>query len=150
MITPTVDELIAYAWLGPALEELGTHEVRGGENPRIMEYHRAAKTGQDEDEDAWCGAFMGWSMTQAGLPVVDRAGAARSWLGYGVECAPRRGCIVVFWRGDPKGWQGHVAFLLASRGGQAWVLGGNQGNAVSVGVMPLSQVLGYRWPLALT
>ncbi len=136
-------------WLTVALQELGVRETRGGETPRIMEYHRVSRTGQDEDEDAWCGAFMGWVMASCGYDLPTGAGAARSWLRWGVESPPRFGAPVVFWRVDPKGWQGHVAFFLTSRGSTLHVLGGNQGNAVSVSTMPASQVLGYRWPVGV-
>lgn len=136
----------AWRWMEAAVQELGVAEIRGGENPRIMEFHREAGTGQDEDEDAWCGAFMGWLFKRAGFTIPKGAGAARSWLQFGEKCPPRAGCVVVFWRGSPTSWQGHVGLLLATRGESVYVLGGNQGDAVTVAKMPLSQVLGYRWP----
>jgi uncharacterized protein (TIGR02594 family) len=134
-------------WLAVALQEYGVHETRGGETPRIMAYHRAAADGQDEDEDAWCSAFLCWTMEQCGTPHT-HSGAARSWLTWGVESPPRFGAVVVFWRGSPDGWQGHVGILVASRGGDLYVLAGNQGNAVSISPMPRSRVLGYRWAAA--
>lgn len=136
----------AWRWMETAVQELGVSEIRGGENPRIMEFHREAATGQDEDEDAWCGAFMGWLFKEAGFKIPKAAGVARSWLSWGEQTPPRAGCVVVFWRGSPDGWQGHVGLLLATRGPNVYVLGGNQGDAVTVARMPLSQVLGYRWP----
>jgi uncharacterized protein (TIGR02594 family) len=133
-------------WLDIALQEFGVTEEKGGENPRILEYHRVAGTGQDEDEDAWCGAFMGWVMVQAGLPKPKGAGAARSWLGWGVPTKPRYGCVVVFRRGPPGGWQGHVGILVASRSGRWFILGGNQSDSVRITPYDPSDVLGCRWP----
>lgn len=134
-------------WMLTAFGELGQREIRGGENPRIMEYHRESGTGQDEDEDAWCGAFMGWNMKRAGFGLPKGPAAARSWLTFGRELtAPTWGCVVVFWRVSRESWQGHVGLFLAERDGQVWVLGGNQSDSVCVTSMPKSQVLGYRWP----
>ena len=133
-------------WLFTALAEIGVHEIRGGENPRILEYHKAAGTGQDEDEDAWCGAFMGWAWKGLGHEIPKTAGLARSWLTWGQPTEPKLGAVCVLWRGSPTGWQGHVGLLIARREGRVWLLGGNQGDAVCITSFPESQVLGYRWP----
>ena len=137
------------AWLAVALAEVGVHETRGGETPRIMEFHRAARDGLDEDEDAWCGAFIAWLMAQTGHPVPDRAATARTWLTYGQEeppAAPRLGALCVLWRVSPDGWQGHIGLFLARRGGRVWLLGGNQSDSLSVTSFPEAQILGFRWP----
>jgi hypothetical protein len=77
--------------------------------------------------------------------------AARSYLTYGRKLdKPEPGCIVVFWRGSPTSWQGHVAFFVGDAGAHVRVLGGNQSNAVTEASYPKSQVLGYRMPVAPT
>src|SRR5262249_44572978 len=60
---------------------------------------------------------------------------------------PQRGCIVVFWRGDPNAETGHVAFYDHDDGDHIVVLGGNQGDAVTTARFPKSRVLAYRWPV---
>ena len=55
----------------------------------------------------------------------------------------KEGDVVVLSRGA-SGWQGHVAFFLRAVGQQVEVLGGNQGNGVSVTRYPKSKVLGIR------
>lgn len=136
-------------WLDLALGELGVHEIRGGETPRILEYHAScdgAPSAGDEDEDAWCSSFINWLMMQCQLPRT-KSRAARSWLTWGRHLeAPVRGCVVVFWRESPQSWKGHVGIFLAERDGLVHVLGGNQGNKVCVTTMPVDQVLDYRGP----
>ena len=138
----------ATPWMPIARGELGTREVAGaGSNPDVVEYY--AEAGHPEiqnDEPAWCSAFVGAMLTRAGYPNTGSL-AARSYLQYGRKLdAPEPGCIVVFWRGSPTSWQGHVAFFVAESVGRVRVLGGNQSNAVTEAEYPKSQVLGYRWP----
>jgi lysozyme family protein len=59
---------------------------------------------------------------------------------------PRLGCLAVLWRGDPTGPEGHVGFFLGADASGVHLLGGNQGDRVSVEVFPRGRVLGYRWP----
>lgn len=41
---------------------------------------------------------------------------------------------------------GHVGFLVEARGNKVLILGGNQGDEVSVAAFPRSRLLGCRWP----
>jgi len=79
---------------------------------------------------------------------VSRAAAARSWLSWGRKLEkPTIGCVVVFWRGKRDGWQGHVGFYAGrARNGDILVLGGNQGDSVSIRPYSADRLLGYRWP----
>jgi hypothetical protein len=64
-------------------------------------------------------------------------------LSWGVE-APDfvPGCIVVLKRGDPP--KGHVGFYVGTEGGHIRLLGGNQGDKVSIASFPPDRVLGRR------
>lgn len=141
-------------WMHIALEELkqGVRELKGAKkhNPRVVEYHQSAtlkKHQFDNDEAAWCSAFANWCMQRSGIKGTGRPNA-RSWLDWGTELAqPRYGCVVVVWRESKTSWKGHVGFFLAHRSTKKMLLlGGNQGNAVSVGAYRTSRLLGYRWP----
>ncbi|MBI1207469.1 MAG: TIGR02594 family protein [Azospirillum sp.] len=134
-------------WLTIGRREMGQQEVPGAlSNPRILEYHKATSLGATSDEVPWCSSFINWAMQQAGLSRTESA-AARSWLDWGVNlAAPAPGCVVVFWRGSRDAATGHVALFLRMVGDRVEVLGGNQGNSVSVASYPVQQVLGYRWP----
>lgn len=127
-----------------AASRLGTREQAGlKDNPWIVALLAAVGLRNEHDETAWCSAFMNWVMRQAGLQGTGSA-AARSWLAWGVPLAvPVVGCVVVFKR-DPNPAQGHVALFLADLGDTLLVLGGNQGNAVSVAEYPKERMLGYR------
>ena len=135
-------------WLTIARRELASKvsEVRGGENPRIIEYHASTTLKATEDEVAWCSAFVNWCLLQAKFEGTNSA-AARSWLNWGNavdDLVP--GDIVIFWRGSPDSWQGHVGFFLEKHQHTISVLGGNQGNSVSVKDYPISRLLGARRP----
>lgn len=138
-------------WLKLARADLGIKEVAGkGANPDIMrawqycDYEPPAG-----DETAWCSAKCNEWTQRAGLPGT-RAPNARSWLTWGNKLdKPKPGCVVVFWRGKPTSWEGHVALYVGpgSKPGFIKVLGGNQSNGVTIQDYAASQVLGYRWPV---
>jgi uncharacterized protein (TIGR02594 family) len=131
-------------WLHVALDELGTQEVRGGENPRILDYHTATTLRALEDEVPWCSSFANWCIFEAGLKGTKSA-AARSWLKWGKPCEARLGAVTVLQRGTST-WQGHVGFLLQATKTGLWLLGGNQGDSVNIAIYAPSKLLGYRWP----
>jgi uncharacterized protein (TIGR02594 family) len=133
-------------WLAIAQHEL-THQDTtrlgsAGDNRRILMYLRSVRglgPGDMHDETFWCSTFVNWCVEKAGVDGTDSAWA-RSWLGWGRRIAtPTKGCIVVFKRGSG----GHVGFYLGGREGAVKVLGGNQGNRVSI-TSDARTVLGYR------
>lgn len=131
-----------------AERELGVKEVRGGENPRILEYHSATALKASEDEVAWCSSFVNWVMKQCGYEQSHSA-AARSWLSVGTKLTKfEPNCIVVFKRGNST-WQGHVAFGVADLGTLIKCLGGNQSDSVSYANYHKADVLGYFRPVKL-
>lgn len=136
-------------WMHVALEELrrGVREVAGErDNPRIIAYH-ATTAGLRSDEEAWCSSFVNWCIQQSGMTGTGRANA-RSWNGWGRQVmAPQYGDIVVLWRESPQSWRGHVGFFLAFRDQRkVLLLGGNQGNAVSIAAYPRRRILSFRRP----
>lgn len=138
-----------HPWIDVAVRELGVTEVTGPRtNKRIAEYLKGVGA-TESDETPWCSAFVNWVLRRAGYASTSRANA-RSWLKYGEElAAPQYGAVTVFWRGEPTGWQGHVAFFLADAGDYVKVLGGNQQNSVCAALYPRTRVLGYRWPVLM-
>lgn len=133
-------------WIQLAKREVGVREIRGGENPRVIEYHATCTLKATEDEVAWCSAFMNWVMMKCGLERSHSA-AARSWLGYGTRLKSfRKYCIVVIRRGNSS-WQGHVFFGMELKNGRIRALGGNQSDSVNdTAWFRESDVLGYIWP----
>ncbi len=128
--------------------ELGIAEAPGpADNPRIVEYHQATTLLAQDDEVAWCSAFVNWCMVSAGLAGTEKANA-RSWLDWGSPVDPRYapvGSVVVLWRESFDSWKGHVGFLVGQSSRRVALLGGNQADRVCVRDYPADRVLGARW-----
>ena len=127
---------------------IGTTEGPGPQNnPVIVQMY--ATVGQDwveHDSVAWCAAFVGHCVERAGLRSTRKLNA-RSYLNWGVpiELADaQEGDIVIFTRGDPSGWQGHVGFFVRKTAASIEVLGGNQADAVNIKRYAKSRLLGLR------
>lgn len=130
-----------YEVLALAFGELGQREIVGKlHNPRILEYHQTTGLKAGTDEVPWCSSFVNWVLEGLNYERTKSA-AARSWEQYPEKTdPPTPGDIIVFSRGNnPR--QGHVGFYLADHAGQVYVLGGNQGNQVSVATYPQSRVV---------
>jgi uncharacterized protein (TIGR02594 family) len=143
----------AAPWLDLALAEVGTKEAPGAaDNPLVLAYYRDAGQPQAHDAVAWCAAFVGAMLARARypLPPHDTALLARSYLTYGIACAPQPGAIGVWPRG--AAWQGHVGFVVdvdAARGTVRRV-SGNLGDQVAVDEARIDEALAFRWPVAAT
>ncbi len=135
------------AWLAAAWAELGVREAAGAATkPAITAYFREA--GHSEvrnDATPWCAAFAGAMLKRSGVPGSGSL-MARSYLTWGepLEVA-RAGAVTVLSRGDDPA-AGHVGFLIGATASSVVLLGGNQGDAVSVQAFAAGRVLGYRWP----
>lgn len=129
-----------------ALNEIGTREIKGRDhNPRIVAYHQATTLRATDDETPWCASFVCWVLEACGIKST-RSAAARSYERWGEvidleEAEP--GHIAVFKRGD-KPWQGHVGFFVGEDGDNLLVLGGNQGDRVTISSYPKSKLLSIR------
>lgn len=130
-------------WMRVALGELGQRELPGhNQNARIVAYHQATTLKATEDEVPWCSSFVCWCLDQAGLPST-RSAAAASYNVWGRPvAAPARGVVLVFTRQGGN----HVGFYAGEDETHFLVLGGNQGDAVSLARYPKSRLTGMRWP----
>jgi uncharacterized protein (TIGR02594 family) len=137
------------AWIATAKKYLGQREIAGPQhNPHVLKWWKSIGTAFKDDETPWCGAFVGGVLAEVGIKPVAGGAMARNWNKFGKKLAkPAVGCVVVFWRGSKSGSAGHVGFLLGKdQRGNLMVLGGNQGNKVSIAPFDTGRVLGYRWP----
>ena len=59
---------------------------------------------------------------------------------------PERGDVVIFWRGSPASWMGHVALYHgpAANSNDILVLGGNQNDELNISAYSTARVLGVR------
>jgi uncharacterized protein (TIGR02594 family) len=134
--------------LDKAASMLGMNERT--QRAALMDYLKTGGVNLDPATQAWCAAFVNSTLKQSGMEGTG-SNLARSFLNYGEAVdKPQEGDIVVFSRGDPKGPYGHVGFYkgMSPDGKYINVLGGNQGDAVSVKQYPADRLLGYRRPAA--
>ncbi|KAA5822295.1 TIGR02594 family protein [Algibacter amylolyticus] len=134
--------------LNVAVNEVGVTEIKGMQhNKRILEYaEQSFFSWIKDDETPWCSVFINWVAKQAGLDT-SKSAAARSWQTVGFETQdPEPGDIVVFWRESINSHLGHVGIYLgfSKDGTRIYVLGGNQGDAVSISAYPTNRVLSFR------
>lgn len=146
----------AYRWLAQepaprhllkAVELYGVTETVGSiHNPVIMGWARelGLQNVYTSDEIPWCALYVAVVIHRAQRPVVDSPLWALSWRNFGVNVeVPMLGDILTFTR--PKGG-GHVGFYVGEDNGYYHVLGGNQGNKVSVTRIAKSRLVEARRP----
>lgn len=142
---PVVSEPVGdYPWMIKAKAEIGVKETPGpGNTPRVLEYLRATDLDKDDasqDATPWCSAFVSWVLPDGGT----HSAWARSYIKYGIKLSePKYGCICVLSRGPDSG---HVGFLIKADDNTVTLLGGNQGDAVSIASFSRDRVLAFRWP----
>jgi uncharacterized protein (TIGR02594 family) len=142
-------------WLAHAREDEGVKEVRGGENPRIIQMHSYTTLHAKEDEIAWCSAAVCAWMEEVGIESTKSA-AAISWATWGIGLeSPRLGCVCVIRqkrKGEDKATGStsgnHVALWLSEQDGRVHLWGGNQGDMVKESSFGLAnyEIVAYRWP----
>ncbi|WP_221794987.1 TIGR02594 family protein [Aquisediminimonas sediminicola] len=138
-----------FGWLEEARAQKGVSELIGvGSNPVLIEWAKRLGLAYQDDRQPWCGLFVAHCIAQA-LPVEAlpmRPLAARSWLQFGQPCDVQMGAVLIFWRGTPSGWAGHVGFCVGADRAAYHILVGNQGDAVSTARIARNRLLGARWP----
>ena len=146
---------VQYQWLNDlqlprmiteALQLHGIKEVPGPINaPPIMAWASTLglSNAYKADSIPWCGLFAGIVVKRSGwLPVVDPLWA-RNWAQFGIKSpAAGLGDILVFKRDGG----GHVGFYIAEDSTHYHVLGGNQGDAVSIVRIAKDRCIAARRP----
>lgn len=133
------------AWLTEARRHLGVAEVPGPKHsPVIQSWLHKLRAWWNDDETPWCGVFVAACMDAVGIPLPKYWMRAKAWAEWGSRLsAPIPGCIVVFERQGG----GHVGFVVGRTAkGHLMVLGGNQGNRVSIAPFDRTRVVAYVWP----
>jgi uncharacterized protein (TIGR02594 family) len=87
-------------------------------------------------------------MADCGIQAPASAFRARAWATWGQPLTvPILGCVAVFGRAGG----GHVGLVAGEDArGRLMVLGGNQGDAVSIAPFDPARLLAYRWPAGAT
>lgn len=138
------------AWLRVARSYLGLREYRGNRhNPKIVEWWIKLGLPFRNDETPWCAGYVCGVLEEVSIRSP-RSAAARSfhWKNWGtVLNEPAVGAVVSMWRGSKRGAYGHVGFVVGrDRFDHLMVIGGNQGNCVSIKPFECARVLSYHWP----
>jgi uncharacterized protein (TIGR02594 family) len=138
-------------WLRAARAKLGTKEAAGSVNsPTILGWAKRLGTKvlgtiYNDDSVPWCGVFLAYCLQEDGIEPAPIAVRATSWSTWGLALRPERlapGAVVVFER--PGG--GHVGFYVGEDAKAYHVLGGNQGDAVSIARIAKDRCVARRWP----
>ncbi len=137
-------------WYTTAQKYLGVKEIPGAKsNPAIVGW--AARLGgwfksfYTKDETPWCGLFVAHVMREAvpSIKLPSNPFSALAWASWGVSLAsPTIGAILVFKRSGG----GHVGYYVGEDATCFHVLGGNQGDAVSVTRIEKNRLVATRWP----
>lgn len=133
---------------------VGIHETAGATStPLVLAMLRLDTSWVEDDQTAWCSAFVNFVCFLLGAPR-SRSLAARSWLLVGTSIPltdARVGSdVVVLTRGNkPPGADviaapGHVGFYAGQDAANVFLLAGNQGDAVNIAPFPKSRILGIR------
>lgn len=139
-------------WLSVARMAIGLREVAGAQsNPVVMQWAKdiGAPDWYDNDDKPWCAVFLNRVLMACQLPMAGKGFEllrAKSFESWGVPLVlPSFGCVLVFRR--PEG--AHVGLYLGEDQSRFCVLGGNQGNAVSVTWIDKARLTAMRWPTGL-
>ena len=131
---------------------VGVKEFPGDkDNPFVMSMLQLDTNWPAHDEVPWCSAFVNYICWLLRLPRSKNL-LARSWLEVGVPISAQYAApgfdVAVFRRGESGG---HVGFFSAAiiplaqyDEPRIYVLGGNQGNSVSVTSLRTADLLGIR------
>jgi uncharacterized protein (TIGR02594 family) len=134
---------------------VGIKETAGlTSTPLVLAMLRLDASWVTDDVTSWCSAFPNFICWLCGAPR-SRSLAARSWLlvGTSIPLTDARvgNDVVVLSRGAGKqpgpdviAAPGHVGFYAGQDATQVFLLGGNQGDAVSIAKFPKTRILGIR------
>ncbi len=112
---------------------IGVLEFPGkGSNPVVEQFFADAGFKGLKDDVPWCAGFVASMLKRAGLPNEVEP-KMRLWAASYARCGvrlkqPLYGCIGV----KTRNGGGHVGFVVAANRDFVWLLGGNQGDKVSV------------------
>lgn len=136
-------------WIKYARAQIGVREIKGPKhNSIIVQMWKMIKRGGiKDDETPWCAAFVGACLEAVGV-TSSRFESASSYLEWGVKCPFIYGAIAVIKRTGGSGY--HVGFVVGvSARGNVLILGGNQGDTVSIAEFARERLVATRWPYGL-
>ena len=132
-------------WIAEAKQYIGLKEIKGVKhNSTIIKWLVDLKAWWSNDEEPWCGTFVGHCLKTAGVRYPKHWYRALDYLNYGNRLKkPAYGCVAVKTR---KGG-GHVCFVVGrdSVTGKLVCLGGNQSDMVCYALYNESDFEAFMW-----
>lgn len=141
-----LDQEGAPKMLVEALKLYGTEEIRGTENnPVILEWAKEInENGFVADSIPWCGLFVGVVAKRAGKELPINPLWALNWIKFGTKVDQAMlGDVLIFHRHGG----GHVGIYVGEDSNCYHVLGGNQGDKVSIVRIEKFRLAGIRKPI---
>ncbi len=132
-------------WMTVATNLIGTKELPGSANNKeILKWAKSLEMQKEYNADSipWCGLFVAYCVSEAGIDPIQAPLWARNWAKWGIEKAPAFGCTLVFSRDGG----GHVGFAVSQDSDTYHVLGGNQSDAVNITRIAKNRLISCRWP----
>lgn len=133
------------SWMVVATKLIGTKEIPGkANNKEILQWAKILELSKQYTEDSipWCGLYTAYCLAEGGCEPIKDPLWALNWAKLGTAVQPAFGAIMVFKRTGG----GHVGFAVGQDDNSYHILGGNQGDAVSVTRVSKSQFVAARWP----
>nr|WP_276046551.1 MULTISPECIES: TIGR02594 family protein [unclassified Sphingomonas] len=137
--------------MSAARTKIGTREAPGPANSStILGWAKRLGTKvlgmiYNADSVPWCGVFVATCLAEDSIDAPPIAVRATSWATWGQLLRPERlapGAVLVFERAGG----GHVGFYVGEDLAAYHVLGGNQGDAVTIARIAKSRCIARRWP----
>lgn len=133
--------------LSMARRFLGVKELAGEHsNPLVLAMLKLDNNWVADDETPWCSAFVNFIAFLLDTPRTHSL-AARSWLQLNTAIRlseVRAGWDVVVLSRGANPTAGHVGFYVAHSASTVSLLGGNQGDSVSVATFDIARIVGIR------
>ena len=121
-------------------------QTEAANHATLTKFIQQVNPGMDDvRKTAWCAGFVNAVLREAGQETT-RSLKARDFMNWGEAVSdPQEGDLVVLWRESRDSWKGHVGFFAGyDDNGDIKVLGGNQGNSVSIKSYSTNRLLGFR------
>ena len=136
-------------WMKLAMSRIGVKEKSGPKSNKEILGWAAVVGGKvfrsfTNDQIPWCGLFIAWVFAEVGIKPVKDSLWARNWANFGKnlqKVGPCYGCVMVFKRG--KG--GHVGLYHSESGAYYNIVGGNQGDSVSIARVAKKRCISWNW-----
>lgn len=129
------------------LSHYGLSEVAGSQsNPEILDFFRELGYDwvNDDSTTSWCSAMLSYYAKKCGYEYHTKLDA-RGWLKMPIKVLkPTIGDIVILWRNNPTGWEGHIGLFISWTIDRVYILGGNQNNQINISAYNRDRILGFR------